>query len=98
MDVKTGHNQDKPAHVASRRAYYDALATRIQIPGIGAVERDTLFDDNKMRSAGIRLVYTPRASALAGVKDGILLGILCTNPFELCLSPFDATEGRATEQ
>ena len=27
-----------------------------------------------------------------------VLGILCTNPFELCLSPFDATEGRATEQ
>ena len=32
MDVKTGRNQDKPAHVESRRAYYDALATRISIP------------------------------------------------------------------
>lgn len=73
MDVKMGRNQDKPAHVASRRAYYDALATRIRMPGIDSVERDTFFDDDKMRSAGIRLVYTPRTAALAGVKDGILL-------------------------
>jgi hypothetical protein len=73
MGVKMGRNQDKPAHVASRRAYYDALATRIRMPGIDSVERDTFFDDDKMRSAGIRLVYTPRTAALAGVKDGILL-------------------------
>lgn len=73
MDVKTGRNQDKPAHVESRRAYYDALAARIRIPGIDSVERDTQFDDDKMRSAGIRLIYTPRAVALAGVKDGVLL-------------------------
>ena len=73
MDVKIGRNQDKPAHVESRRAYYDELAARISIPGVERVERDTQFDDDKMRSAGIRLVYTPRAAALAGVKDGILL-------------------------
>ena len=73
MDVKTGRNQDKPAHVASRRAYYDELAKRIRIPGIESVVRDTQFDDDKMRSAGIRLNYAPRSAALAGVKDGILL-------------------------
>lgn len=73
MDVKIGRNQDKPAHVESRRAYYEELAARISIPGIGRAERDTQFDDDKMRSAGIRLVYTPRTAALAGVKDGILL-------------------------
>ncbi len=73
MDVKTGRNQDKPAHVDSRRTYYDALAARIRIPGIDNVERDTQFDDDKMRSAGIRLIYTPRVPALSGVKDGILL-------------------------
>jgi len=73
MDVEIGRNQDKPAHVASRRAYYDELATRIRMPGIDSVERDTLFDDDKMRSAGFRLVYTPRTAALAGVKDSILL-------------------------
>ncbi len=73
VDVKTGRNQDKPAHIASRRIYYDALAARIRIPGIVGVERDVQFDDDKMRSAGIRLIYTPRAVALAGVKDGVLL-------------------------
>ncbi len=73
MDVKTGRNQDKPAHIASRLAYYDELAKRISIPGIGSVERDTFFDDEKMRSAGIRLTYSPRAATLSGVKDGILL-------------------------
>jgi hypothetical protein len=73
MDVKIGRNQDKPAHVASRRAYYDALSERIRIPGIEHVKRDTQFDDDKSRSAGIRLVYTPRGAPLAGVKDGILL-------------------------
>lgn len=43
------------------------------MPGIDNVERDTFLDDDKMRSAGFRLVYTPRTTALAGVKDGILL-------------------------
>jgi hypothetical protein len=37
------------------------------------VERDTFFDDEKMRSAGIRLVYSPRAATVTGLKDGILL-------------------------
>ena len=73
LDVKTGRNQDKPAHIASRRAYYDELAKRINIAGIESVQRDTFFDDEKMRSAGIRLAYTPRTSRLDGVKDGILL-------------------------
>ena len=73
MDVKVGRNQDKPTHVESRRAYYDVLAARIHVPGIDSVERDTQFDDDKMCSAGIRLIYTSRVPALAGVKDGILL-------------------------
>lgn len=62
LDVKTGRNQDKPAHIASRRAYYDELAKRINITGIDSVQRDTFFDDEKMRSAGIRLLYTPRTT------------------------------------
>ena len=73
MDVKTGRNQDKPAHIDSRRAYYDELSKRICIPGIESVERDTFFDDEKMRGAGIRLVYSPRAATITGLKDGILL-------------------------
>jgi hypothetical protein len=73
MDVKTGRNQHKPAYIDSRRAYYDELSKRIRIPGIDSVERDTFFDDEKMRSAGIRLVYSPRAATVKGLKDGILL-------------------------
>jgi hypothetical protein len=73
MDVKVGRNHDKPAHIASRQAYYDELSKRIRIPGIESVERDTYFDDEKFRSAGIRLSYSTRTSTLSGVKDGILL-------------------------
>ena len=47
MTVKTGRNQDKPAHIDSRRTYYDELSKRIRIPGIVSVERDSLFDDEK---------------------------------------------------
>lgn len=75
IDVKTGRNHDKPAHIASRKAYYDELARRISIPGIANVERDTYFDDEKMRSGGIRLFYSSRANPLAGIKDGILLEV-----------------------
>ncbi|MDE2078232.1 MAG: nucleotidyl transferase AbiEii/AbiGii toxin family protein [Burkholderiales bacterium] len=73
LDVKTGRNQDKAAHVASRRAFYDWLAAEIKIPGIVQVARDEDFDDEKMRSGGIRLSYAARTAPLAGVKDGILL-------------------------
>lgn len=73
MAVKIGRNQDKPAHIASRRDFYDWLATQVRIPGIVQVERDTGFDDEKLRSAGIRLWYPLRSARLAGVKDGILL-------------------------
>jgi hypothetical protein len=73
LEVKVRRNDDKPAHVASRRAYYEWLSQRIAIPGIEAVERDTAFDDEKMRSAGIRLRYPNRVGQQAGIKDGILL-------------------------
>ena len=69
MDVKTGRNQDKPAHVESRRAYYEELAARISIPGIDRVERDTQFDDDKMRSAGIRLIDVYCLLDLQEVQD-----------------------------
>jgi hypothetical protein len=73
LDVKAGRNHDKAAHVASRRAFYDWLAAVIKIPGIVQVARDEDFDDEKMRSGGIRLFYAARTAPLAGVKDGILL-------------------------
>src|ERR1700721_2871410 len=57
-NVKTGRNQDKPAHIKSRRDFYDWLAnTKIKIDGIHKVERDTVFDSEKLFSGGIRLRY-----------------------------------------
>jgi hypothetical protein len=83
-EVKTGRNQDKPAHVESRRRFFDELAGKITIPGIAAVERDRDFDDEKMRSAGIRLTYLSRYEALPELKPSILLeaGFDLTYPHE----------------
>lgn len=64
MEVKTGRNQDKPAHVESRRVFYDWLAAEIKIPGIRSNERDNAFDDEKLRSAGISLSYPTVNKAL----------------------------------
>lgn len=73
-DVKTGRNQDKAAHIESRKQYYDWLANeKIRIDGITKVERDTAFDDEKFRSGGIRLRYPTKVSALAGLREGVLL-------------------------
>ena len=76
--VKTGKNHDKPAHQASRQAYFDWLAqemTALHMPGIVSIERDTEFDDVKFRSAGIRLAYQVKTQHLQGVKEGILLEV-----------------------
>lgn len=73
MGVMTGRNHNKPAHVESRRAYYDWLAAEIKIPGILSNERDTAFDDERLRSAGVRLIYPSAQKKLKGVKSGILL-------------------------
>ena len=73
-NVKTGRNHDKPAHVESRRDFYEQLANEIKIPGIVKAQRDKAFDDEKqLRSAGIRLQYQSTQPALEGVKDGVLL-------------------------
>src|ERR1017187_1113352 len=45
QDVKTGRNQVKPAHVQSRKGFYDWLAKTISIDGIIKIERDTAFDN-----------------------------------------------------
>lgn len=73
-DVKTGRNQTKPAHIQSRRDFYDWLAKeKIRIDGIEKVERDTDFDNKDMFSAGIRLTYLAHADAMQGLKPGVLL-------------------------
>lgn len=73
LGVKAGKNQDKPAHQASRRQFFDWLAQQISIPGLLSVARETLFDDAKFRNGGILLTYPVQTSSLPGVKDGILL-------------------------
>ncbi|OYW93223.1 MAG: hypothetical protein B7Z13_07880 [Caulobacterales bacterium 32-67-6] len=74
--VMTGRNHDKPAHVQSRRDFYDRLAQTLVIDGITAVERDTVFDDPRQyRSAGIRLTYASINGSVEGLKDGVLLEV-----------------------
>lgn len=75
LDVKTGRNQDKPAHCESRKYFYNWLASTIQIDGIQDIQRDTAFDDGKYRSGGIRLYYKNLGGQLSGLKDGILLEV-----------------------
>ena len=72
-DLPTGPNQNKPAHRAARRAFYDSLAERISIPGFHTVERATEFDNQRYSSGGIRLRYTEINPLPPGVKTGILL-------------------------
>lgn len=75
LDVKSGRNHSKPAHVESRKRFYDWLAETIKIDGIGEVVRDHTFDDRHFRSGGIRLHYITQAEALTGLKEGILLEV-----------------------
>lgn len=72
--VMTGRNHDKPAHVQSRKDFYDRLARTIVIDGIASVERDASFDDTRQyRSGGIRLSYASINGSIEGLKDGVLL-------------------------
>lgn len=74
--VMTGRNHDKPAHVQSRKDFYDRLAQTIVIDGITWVERDLAFDDARQyRSAGIRLTYASINGSVEGLKDGVLLEV-----------------------
>ncbi len=72
-DLPVGRNHNKPAHIEARRTFYDSLAERISIPGFHTVERDTVFDDARCRSGGIRLRYAEINPPPPGVKTGILL-------------------------
>jgi Nucleotidyl transferase AbiEii toxin, Type IV TA system len=75
MDVKTRRNQVKPAHIQSRKAFFNWLARSIQIDGID-VERDTAFDEvPDYRNAGIRLKYENAAEPIEGLRNGVLLEV-----------------------
>ena len=86
LDLKTGRNHDKPAHLAARKAFFDSLAEQIAIPGLVKVRRDTSYDDDKYRNGGIILDYPSVTQKLPGVKEGILLevGFDVTTPNSPC--------------
>ncbi len=75
LKVMAGRNHQKPAHVDSRRRFFDWLAENIHIPGIVSVNRDHEFDDEQFRGAGIRLIYPTTLQAVDGLKPGILLEV-----------------------
>lgn len=86
LDLKTGKNHDKPAHIAARKMFFDSLAQQIKIPGMTDVKRDTDYDDDKYRNGGILLDYPSVTQQLSGVKEGILLevGFDVTTPNSPC--------------
>src|SRR5579864_1771071 len=75
LQVDTNPNHDKPAHIESRRMFYEKLREKIQIPGIVSVERDKDYDDETLRNAGLRLRYDTHFGSIPGLKDGILLEV-----------------------
>ena len=75
LEVKAGPNHDKDIHVESRRKFFDWLKDNIKVPGVISVERDTEFDDDQMRNAGIRLRYKSHYDPLPKLKVGILLEV-----------------------
>ncbi len=74
-DISIGRNHDKPKHIQKRTNFFNDLVTKIKIDGIVEVVRDPLFDDQKMRNAGIYLKYKPHFEEIPGVKPGILLEV-----------------------
>lgn len=87
QDLPVGKNHTKAIHVEARRAFYDGLPARITIPGFSGSARDEAFDDEKMRSAGVRLHYPELNPLPEGVKTGILLeaGFDQVAPNKACL-------------
>lgn len=81
LKVSTGRNHDKPAQVESRKCFYDWLAETIKIDGIVSIQRDTIFDDAKYRSGGIRLNYK-EANGTHGTKSDLKQGVLLEVGFD----------------
>lgn len=71
--LPVGRNHDKPIHIEQRRAFFDGLADRLALPGFVETTRDVAFDEDRMRGAGIRLIYPEISPLPAGVKAGVLL-------------------------
>ncbi len=75
LQVDTNPSHEKPQHVESRRQFFDKLRDKINISGFTAVERDTTYDDETLRNAGLRLRYETHFGSIPGLKDGILLEV-----------------------
>jgi hypothetical protein len=75
--VYCGKNHDNNNHRESKKNYFDWLAENLKgkIDGIVDVVRDESFDDKKYRNGGIRLLYNTQFTAVAGLKEGILLEV-----------------------
>lgn len=76
MEVKSGKNHSKPAHVESRKRYFDWLIKEINIVGI----ENPFFDpdrvpDGKHRNADIVLSYPSVTEKVPKLKKGILLEV-----------------------
>ena len=71
--LPTGRNHTKPAHIDRRRAFFDGLVPQLAIPGVVEVLRDHAFDNDRLFSAGIRLIYPELTPLPQGVKAGVLL-------------------------
>lgn len=73
LNVKTGRNHDKSAHIQSRMQFFNMISNTLNIPEI-KFYRDHNFDEpKKMRNAGIRGEYHSLFSVLPALKSGIVL-------------------------
>jgi hypothetical protein len=82
LELKTGKNHSKAAHVQARSDFFDSVSKQLNIPGL-AFSRDHQFDDKKMRGAGIRGLYASEFQTLPSLTEGILfeLGFDKTTPY-----------------
>ncbi len=72
--VKMGKEHNKPAHIQSRKTFFEKLLKKFSVTGFHFA-RDSSFDDLKMRSAGIRAHYISRFNQIDSLKEGVLLEV-----------------------
>lgn len=73
ISVNENPGSSSKAIIANRLIFFNWLSQNIVIDGITDVVRDIEFDDEKLRSAGIRLIYPTLFDEVPGIKNGILL-------------------------
>ncbi|HET6254941.1 MAG TPA: nucleotidyl transferase AbiEii/AbiGii toxin family protein [Puia sp.] len=71
--VEENPKKEKAQDINSRREYFQWLTNEIKIEGITSIERDHLYDNETLTSAGIRLHYDTVTEPVPGLKPGILL-------------------------